>query len=61
MSRHTAREASTLTTYLTSYILTLPGILSVSDASASFSGHAFSFSCTAHTENGDTASVSLTF
>ncbi len=61
VSRYTAQDASTLLTYLTSYILTLPGILSVSDTSASFSGHTFFFSCTAHTETGDTASISLSF
>ncbi len=61
ISRCADRDAATLVTYLTSYILTLPGIVSVSDTAASFSGRAFHFSCTAHTETGDAASVSLDF
>ncbi len=61
ISRRTDRDAAALVTYLTSYILSLKGIVSVSGASGSFSGRAFHFSCTAHTEEKDTASVSLDF
>lgn len=60
-SRRTDRDAAALVTYLTSYILSLKGIVSVSGASGSFSGRAFHFSCRAHTEENDTASVSLDF
>ncbi len=60
-SRRRERDAAALVTYLTSYILSLKGIVSVSGASGSFSGRAFHFSCTAHTEENDAASVTLDF
>ena len=53
-ARATDQEAETLGSYLASYILEFPGIRSVSDVTGSFSGHAFHFSCTAHTEEGET-------
>ena len=56
-SRCTDQDADTLSSYLVSYLLEFPGILSVSDISASFSGRAFNFSCTAHTEAGETSMI----
>ncbi len=61
ISRKTAKDASTIVTYLISYILTLPGISSVSDASSSFSGHVFVFKCVVHTEKGGITEVSINF
>ncbi len=61
ISRKNVRDATTITTYLISYILTLPGIVSVSDAYASFSGPDFVFKCTAHTENGSMAEVAVSY
>ncbi len=61
ISRCTEQDAAALVSCLTSYILTLPGIVSVSDASASFSGHTFTLICKAHTEEGDTAEVHISF
>ncbi len=61
VSRCTDRDAATLVNYLTFYILTLPGVVSVTGASGSFSGRAFSFSCTAHTEEGEETGVSVSF
>ena len=59
-SRCTDQDAETLSSCLVSYLLEFPGVLSVTDVSASFSGRTFRFTCTAHTEAGETAvSVSL--
>ena len=59
-ARATDREAETLASYLSSYILEFPPVRSVSDVAVSFSGHVFHFSCTAHTEEGEVpASLSL--
>ena len=57
-ARVTDRDAETLSSYLSSWILEFPEVRSVSDATASFSGHAFQYACTAHTEEGE-APVSL--
>ena len=57
VSRRTARDADTLTAALTSYILSFPGIRSVTGAKSSFDNRLFSFSCTAHTESGETFPV----
>lgn len=61
ISRKNTRDATTITTYLVSYILTLPGIVSVSDAYASFSGPDFIFKCTAHTEKGSMTEVTVNY
>ena len=54
LSRRTSRDAETLSSYLVSYIRSSPGIRSVSDVKASFQTYKFSFSCTAHTDSGQT-------
>ncbi len=59
-SRCTDQDAETLSSYLVSYLLEFPGVQSVTDVSSAFSGRVFNFTCTVHTETGDT-SVSLTF
>ncbi|MCR4876507.1 MAG: hypothetical protein K5922_05000 [Clostridiales bacterium] len=61
IARGTSQDAATLQSWLTAYILTFPGIVSVTDIRSSFTGHAFSYSCTAHTEQGDLASVAITY
>ena len=52
-ARATDRDAEMLSSCISSYILEFPGVRSVSDAAASYSGHAFHYSCTAHTEEGE--------
>jgi len=59
VSRRTAQDAAALTSALTSYLLSFPGIRSLSEAQSSFTGHRFTFSCTAHTESGEAFSVSF--
>ena len=59
-SRRTAQDAETLSAYLSSHVLAFPGIQSVSDVRSAFSGRKFTFSCTAHTEAGETFPVSFT-
>ena len=54
-ARGTDREAETLTSYLVSYIRTDPRVRSITDSRGSFSGRTFFFSCTAHTDDGESA------
>ena len=57
VSRRTEQDARTLSSALTSYILSFPGIRNVSDVHASIERQVFSFSCVAHTESGETVPV----
>ena len=59
-SRCTDQDAETHSSYLVSYLLEFPGVQSVTDVSSSFSGRVFIFSCTVHTEAGDT-DINLSF
>ena len=58
-SRYTARDADALSSYLVSYIQEFPGIRSVTDPSASFSGHTFSFSARVIPEEGSPVRISF--
>ena len=55
--RITEADQSSLTSYLTSYILSTPGVLSVEDVSASVSGRRFQYACKILTAS-DTGNVS---
>ena len=59
VSRRTAQDAAALTSAMTSWILAFPGIRSLSEAQSSFADRRFTFSCTAHTETGESFSVSF--
>ena len=59
-SRYTAQDADALSSYLVSYIQEFPGVRSVSDISASFSGRTFSFSALVHPEE-ESISVPVSF
>lgn len=52
-SRVTDRDAPALTSSLVSYILSFPAVRSVSDARVSSGWHSLTFSCTAHTDTGE--------
>ena len=54
VSRRTEQDAQTLASCLVSYVSSFPDVQSVSDVRTSFSGRIFSFSCTVHTETGET-------
>lgn len=58
-SRCTEKEAGSLASWLCSYIQDFPGIRSLSEVQASAAGGIFSFSCTAHTEQGEAVAVSF--
>ena len=55
------RDLETLSGYLSSYVREFPAVSSVSGARASASGHAFTFSCTAHTESGGEVPVQFAY
>lgn len=57
----TERDPETLSGYLASFVQDFPAVTSVSDARASSSGRAFTFSCTAHTESGGEIPVTFSF
>ena len=57
ISRRSESDADTLSSAICAYIRDFPGVRSLSDIQAGFSGHRFHFSCAAHTETGDTFSV----
>ena len=59
-SRYTAQDADALSSYLAAYIQEFPGVRSVSDISASFSGRTFNFSAAVHPEEGN-SQVPVTF
>ena len=57
LSRRTERDAETLSACLTSWLEAFPDVQNLSEVRASFSGHVFTFTCTVHTEAGETFSV----
>ena len=58
VSRRSESDIDTLSSALCSYIREFPGVQSISDIHAGFSGHRFSFSCTVHTEQGEDIPIS---
>ena len=59
VSRRSDQDAAALSSAITAYILKFPAIQSLSDVQSSFAGRVFSFSCTAHTETGETFAVNF--
>ena len=57
VSRRTDQDARTLASALSSYLLSFPGVQSLSAVQAAIDRHVFSFSCTAHTESGEDVPV----
>ena len=55
------RDLETLSGYLSSYVRDFPAVSSVSDARASFSGRAFTFSCTVRTGSGGEIPAGFSF
>ena len=57
VSRRTDQSARTLSSALTAFVQSFPGVRSVSQARSSFSGRRFIFSCAAHPETGEDVPV----
>ena len=59
ISRMTEQDAEAIASALTNYILSFPAVQSVSDISSGVDRHIFTYSCTAHTETGETFPVNF--
>ncbi len=57
LSRQTEQDAQTLSSCLRTYLQSFPAMRSLSDVQTSFAGREFRFSCTVHTEAGETVPV----
>ena len=57
VSRRTEQDAATLASCICGYILDFPGVVSISDLRAGFTGNGLSVSCIVHTEDGENAQI----
>ena len=59
LSRRTEQDAQTISSALTAYVQSFPGVQSISEVSATFSGRQFRYSATVHTEGGEAVPVAF--